>query len=609
MKPSEAFGFALKRFWIAALCLAVGNAAFAVEHKDVKYLPAWRYSGGASPDRDGQMVMDITVPDDDEDRHPVLFVVHGGGWGGGDKSQRVYREIVSYFADRGYVCVNFNYIMRPRGMFPQVFWDYADAARFMRVHAYKYKADPSRFGAIGLSAGGWLISSAGHGSGDLYLLNHQQSIHAGELWQRGWRKEDDDYHETFARPMANPSPAYPGVYGRFAAISYDFSFRTQFGSGNSPACNQWVGQGYQPHENEQAAIDTGKFDYSQTVMTHASLKGRKVHVPPLFSSIQKDGSNKAEAISADGQRRIDAIERIHEFFQHELVDNPRTPMPEIQPAWRIFQGEQTVSFVMPSDDAEIRFQVVPLKPQKGKQWFELYPPVAEGEHEKWRKYTGPLTIDGDCLIRAVASGDGRRDSTIAEAHFFSGESAPAIIAPEGEALPPAETGKEYSVKFQADGDAARWLLAGDLVPYSQRNESQFRYPNNMVMNYETGQWSGVPVRPGKYWIQVWANESPGQPARHRNYTWTVTGEDLSDQSKAVAEQADPYVELVYLPGEKSYPADRITRVLNRHGVRAIVQSEKQGVLFLVHTRDKERARRLAEELLQSIKYKGEVRWQ
>lgn len=578
----------------------------AAEYKNVQYLPDWRYSGDMAPDRDGQMVMDISVPEDGKSQHPVLLVVHGGGWSAGSKDQGVYREIAKHFVERGYVCVRLNYIMRPRGMFPQVFWDYADAVRFMRSHAETYRVDPTKFGAIGLSAGGWLISSAGHGSGDLYCLNHQQSIHIGELWQRGWRRDGKNHEDTFARLMVDPQPEFPNVYSRVQAISYDFSFRTKFASGNSPACNQWVGAGYELRPEVQAAIDTGKFDYSQTVLTHSAYKGRKVHVPPLFKSIDKNG-NKAEAISIDGKSRVDAIERIYQFFQHELIDNPRTPTPEIQTARRITEDETEVRFIMPLQHAEIRYQVVPLAKEKGKSWNELHPPI--GDTKDWKTYSGPFKVKPNCLVRAVASSKGRRNSTIAEAHFLPGESGAAITGPDTFELPPGETGKPYSVQFESNAINARWFLAGDLVPHSPRNQSHFEYPNNMVMNYTTGLWSGVPTTPGKYWIQIWVNDQPGAPARHRNYIWQVNGDDLSESQDRAVELGDPNVELVYLPGEKSYPADQLAKALNENGVRSIVQKEKQGSLFLVHGDDRQQARQIIEKYLKDIKYKGDIQWQ
>jgi len=404
------------------------------EYRDVRYLPAWRYStdtappevqdteGAALPQRDAQQVMDIVVPDDDQAQHPVLFVVHGGGWSAGTKDEKIYRQIMAYFVERGYVVVGYNYILRQRGMFPQVFWDYHEAARFLRRNAGKYKVDPTKFGAIGLSSGGWLITSAGHGSGDLFLLNHQHSKHIGELWERGWALGGRNHEDTFLRPMIDPAPAEG--YGKFQALSYDFSFRDQYGSGNSPATNQWAGEGYTARADAQAALDSGRFDHSWTTLTHPSYKGRKVHVPPLFESIQKDGSDRALARSLDGESQVAAIERIYQFFQDTLVDHPRTPVPEITPGWRFFDEQVEVSFVMPMDGSTIHYQVLPLEKVKGKRWNQVHADPEAGAWKSWAVYDGPIKLAGDSLVRAVATSEGRRGSTVAEAHFFAGVSVP-----------------------------------------------------------------------------------------------------------------------------------------------------------------------------------------
>lgn len=521
------------------------------EHRDVRYLPDWRYSGDPAPQRDGQMVMDIVVPEDGKDApsggHPVLLVVHGGGWFAGSKDERKQREIMAYFVQRGYVTVGFNYILRPRGIFPQVYWDYNAAVRFLREHADEYQIDPTKFGAIGLSAGGWLITSTGHASGDLLLKSGQHSAHIGEMWEHNWQLGGRTYEDTFLRPMIDPDPVNPNGYSRVQAISYDFDFRTRYGSGNSPATNQWEGEGYNARPDEQAALDSGRFDHSETVLTHPSYKGRQVHVPPLFESKQKDGSDKAEAIGIDGKAHVPAIERIDQFFQHELVDDPRTPMPEINPAWRLFDESTKVSFMMPMEGGEIRYQVLPLEKQKGKRWNQVQPAVKGEAWREWQKYDGPFEVTRDSLVRAVATSEGRRPSTVAEAHFFKGVKVPSVTAPEGRDLPQAKTGERYTARFESDaGDKARWFLAGDLVPYSERKEADYVYPNGMIFDTKTGAWAGVPTRPGKYWIQVWVNDAAGAPARHRDYTWTVTGDDLSKEPEAVAEVTDPNVELLYL---------------------------------------------------------------
>ena len=578
------------------------------EHRDVRYLPDWRYSGDPAAHRDGQMVMDLVVPDDGKETHPVLLVVHGGGWSAGTKDEKGYRDIMAYFAQRGYVTVGFNYILRPRGMFPQVLWDYGTAARFLRENAEEYKVDPTKFGAIGLSAGGWLITSAGHGSGDLFLRNHQHSDHIGRLWELGWRAGGRHYEDTFLRPMVSPDPVYPEIHGRFQAISYDFAFRTGDATGNSPASNQWAGVGYGLRPEEQAAVDSGRFDYSQTLLTHPDYKGQKVHVPPLFESIQKDGSDKAEAIGIDGESRVAAIERIYQFFQYELIENPRTPMPEFRPTTRFFDEQVEVSFVLPMEGGQIRYQVLPLQQEKGKRWWETIPQVEEGEWGGWTTYDGPFTVTQNSLVRAVAMSDGRRASTVAEAHFFEGVDVARVTSPEAMELPEAETGEAYSVKFESDAESPRWFLAGDLVPYTSRNDAAYTYPNGMVFDTRTGEWSGTPTRPGRYWVQVWVNEEPGTVAAYRDYVWTVTGEDLSDEPERLAELEDPYAELVWLTDPRHPKPAAVGNLLNEHGIPQVIQEEKEGTLVLVREEHRDEAKRVLTAWLEEIDFKGEAKW-
>ena len=586
----------------------------AIEYRNVRYLPDWRYSTGTATEgeetspRDGQMVMDIVVPEDGKELHPVLFVVHGGGWSAGTKDEKGYREIMAYFSQRGYVTVGFNYILRPRGMFPQVFWDYETAARFLRENAEQYKIDPTKFGAMGLSAGGWLITSAGHGSGDLFLRNHQHSTHIARLWELGWQAGGRLYEDTFLRPMVSPEPVYPDAYGRFQAISYDFDFRTAEGTGNSPATNQWAGEGYTLRPDEQAAVESGRFDHSQTVLTHPDYKGQKVHVPPLFESIQKDGSDKAQAIGIDGTSRVPAIERIYQFFQHQLVENPRTPTPEFRPTTRFFEERAEVSLVLPMEGAEVRYQVLPLKQEKGKRWWETIPAVEEEAWKGWERYDGSIAITQSSLVRAVAMSDGRRPSTVAEAHFFEGVEVAKVTAPDAKELPAGTTGKAYKVTFEADVESPRWFLAGDLVPYTDRKDAAYTYPNGMVFDTRTGQWSGTPTRPGRYWVQVWVNEKPGTVAAYRDYTWTVTGDDLSDEPERVAELTDPYAELVWLTDPRHPKPGAIGDLLNEHGIPQVIQEEKEGTLVLVRKEHREEAKRVLTAWLEEINFKGEANW-
>ena len=90
---------------------------------------------------------------------PALVYVHGGSWMYGDKSEAIM------FADQmisdGYLVVSINYRLYPEGKFPNMIEDVKCAVRSLRAHAGEYNLDPNRIAAMGLSAGGHLVSLVG----------------------------------------------------------------------------------------------------------------------------------------------------------------------------------------------------------------------------------------------------------------------------------------------------------------------------------------------------------------------------------------------------------------------------------------------------------------
>jgi acetyl esterase/lipase len=99
--------------------------------------------------------MDVYFPDSGGP-WPALVYVHGGAWMHGDKSD------VGMFARlmtaQGYLVVSVNYRLYPEGTFPAMIQDVKCAVRFLRANAAQYNLDPNRVGAVGVSAGGHLVS-------------------------------------------------------------------------------------------------------------------------------------------------------------------------------------------------------------------------------------------------------------------------------------------------------------------------------------------------------------------------------------------------------------------------------------------------------------------
>ncbi|HEY5297829.1 MAG TPA: alpha/beta hydrolase [Verrucomicrobiae bacterium] len=104
-----------------------------------------------------KLSLDAHVPNGNG-KYPVLIMVHGGGWSGGDKET----DIVPVFAP---VATNFtwftiNYRLAPTNRWPACFEDVQTAIRWVKKHAAEFKGDPARIALIGYSSGGHLVCLA-----------------------------------------------------------------------------------------------------------------------------------------------------------------------------------------------------------------------------------------------------------------------------------------------------------------------------------------------------------------------------------------------------------------------------------------------------------------
>jgi alpha-L-fucosidase 2 len=90
---------------------------------------------------------------------PVAIIVHGGGWGSGDKQ----KDIDLFFDPLTrvkFVWFSINYRLAPTNHWPACFEDVQRAIRWAKAHAAEYKGDPRRIALIGYSAGGQLVCQA-----------------------------------------------------------------------------------------------------------------------------------------------------------------------------------------------------------------------------------------------------------------------------------------------------------------------------------------------------------------------------------------------------------------------------------------------------------------
>lgn len=102
--------------------------------------------------------LDIYAPPDASGL-PVLLMVHGGGWSGGDKANRdMGLDKASYFTGNGFVYVSINYRLSPDVQHPAHIEDVAAALSWTLEHIHEYGGDPARLSLMGHSAGAHLVA-------------------------------------------------------------------------------------------------------------------------------------------------------------------------------------------------------------------------------------------------------------------------------------------------------------------------------------------------------------------------------------------------------------------------------------------------------------------
>ncbi len=107
---------------------------------------------------DESLLLDANVPAG-EGLHPVVVIVHGGGWGSGDKA-RDHTMLFEPLTKAGFTWFAINYRLAPKYRWPACYDDVRTALRWIKTHAAQYKGDPRRIAVIGYSAGGQLACLA-----------------------------------------------------------------------------------------------------------------------------------------------------------------------------------------------------------------------------------------------------------------------------------------------------------------------------------------------------------------------------------------------------------------------------------------------------------------
>jgi len=96
--------------------------------------------------------IDIVSNKGDTDLSPLIFVVHGGSWSSGKRTD--LPDLPAFLASQGYRVAQVSYRFFPRDRFPAAIEDVKAAAQFLLKHRTDYSIDAKNVFFLGRSAGG-----------------------------------------------------------------------------------------------------------------------------------------------------------------------------------------------------------------------------------------------------------------------------------------------------------------------------------------------------------------------------------------------------------------------------------------------------------------------
>src|ERR1017187_9685087 len=125
------------------------------------------------------LTMDYYAPKG-EGIHPIVIIIHGGGYHGGDSKSGSEAYVADFLAPAGYAVFSVNYRVAPKYPYPYMVYDVQRAVRFIRYNAKKWNADPDRIALVGGSAGGFLSNMVGllDGAGDAKAVDPVDRVSA-----------------------------------------------------------------------------------------------------------------------------------------------------------------------------------------------------------------------------------------------------------------------------------------------------------------------------------------------------------------------------------------------------------------------------------------------
>lgn len=103
-----------------------------------------------------ELKLDIWYPNNYNDKFPVVFFCHGGGWISGFRNQPNNVSWCKYLASKGFAVVSIDYRYGYKNTMEDILSDYTDALEFIKENSLEFSLDKNNIVLMGLSAGGHL---------------------------------------------------------------------------------------------------------------------------------------------------------------------------------------------------------------------------------------------------------------------------------------------------------------------------------------------------------------------------------------------------------------------------------------------------------------------
>jgi len=412
--------------------------------------------------------MDIWVPTEpDAGKLPCVVAVYGGGYG--DKVGGFVKDFKPLLG-RGYVVAAPDYALMTNAPVPMCSWDVANAIRFLRANAKKYRIDPERIGIWGWSAGGWIAQ-------DLCYAGPERIVTVSV-------KDRQTNKKSYGLiPMLQPRPLYPDQSVKVQAVVSDWGAgklwdrRTKLPKASLSPDDPPLFTCYRGEL-------TGETVNAVTLLKKLGVPSEGVygftintHVPTLkHPCVQEDGAKTTWG------------ESIYDFLDRKLKKPDTATAPEIRPHGGFIAGKRQVRLLTVHPAGAIHYTLDGANPS-----------------EESPRYKDAITVTPGNRLKAIVVRPGLKPSRITTGVFAQGPPVPRITTTERTFK--ATIGKKFSITFQAENAKnAIWFVGGKVgEQYRSYDGQRFNPPRHipwMKIDPKTGVMSGEPRTAGVFPVIV-----------------------------------------------------------------------------------------------------------